>query len=430
MHPNSLSRSVALSAVVAATAIVMLPRLGAAGGGQAGDALLQRAAAIMSRAPLIDGHNDLPWEMRVRVAYDTTKLDIRQPQPALETDIPRLRAGHVGGQFWSVYVPASMAGQTAVIATLEQIAFVHELARRYPDTFEIASTAADMERIFKAGKIGSMMGVEGGHSIDSSLGALRTFYRLGARYLTLTHNSNTPWADAANDTPAHNGLTPFGETVIHEMNWLGMMVDLSHVSAQTMAKVLDVTEAPVMFSHSSARAICDVPRNVPDDILARLPKNGGVVMVNFYNGFVPPDCAARNTMAAGVAAKLRLQYPGDPKAAEAAIATWERENPPTSTLSQVADHVDHIRKVAGIDHIGIGSDFDGIDGQAPTGLEDVSTYPALVAELLRRGYSDADVEKVIGGNILRALKAAEIVAARLQQQRGPSTATIAPLPKQ
>ena len=430
MHPNSLSRSVALSAVVAATAIVMLPRLGAAGGGQAGDALLQRAAAIMSRAPLIDGHNDLPWEMRVRVAYDTTKLDIRQPQPALETDIPRLRAGHVGGQFWSVYVPASMAGQTAVIATLEQIAFVHELARRYPDTFEIASTAADMERIFKAGKIGSMMGVEGGHSIDSSLGALRTFYRLGARYMTLTHNSNTPWADAANDTPAHNGLTPFGETVIHEMNWLGMMVDLSHVSAQTMAKVLDVTEAPVMFSHSSARAICDVPRNVPDDILARLPKNGGVVMVNFYNGFVPPDCAARNTTAAGVAAKLRLQYPGDPKAAEAAIATWERENPPTSTLSQVADHVDHIRKVAGIDHIGIGSDFDGIDGQAPTGLEDVSTYPALVAELLRRGYSDADVEKVIGGNILRALKAAEIVAARLQQQRGPSTATIAPLPKQ
>ncbi len=424
MHSTSTVRPAAISAAIAALVVLVGPGLGARSTGQADDALLKRAAAIMARTPLIDGHNDLPWEMRVRVAYDAAKLDIRQPQPSLQTDIPRLRAGHVGGQFWSVYVPASMSGQTAVVATLEQMAFVHEMARRYADTFEIAGTAADMERIFKAGKIGSMMGVEGGHSIDSSLPTLRMLYTLGARYMTLTHNSNTPWADAANDKPEHDGLTAFGETVVREMNWLGMMVDLSHVSPRAMARALDVTEAPVMFSHSSARAICDVPRNVPDDILARMPKNGGVVMVNFYNGFVPPDCAARNKTAADTAAKFRLQFAGDPKAAQAAISKWEQENPPRSTLAQVADHIDYIRKVAGIDHIGIGSDFDGIDGLAPAGLEDVSTYPALVAELLRRGYSDADAEKVIGGNILRALKTAEQVAARLQKQRGPSVERI------
>ena len=424
MHSTSTVRAAAITAAVAALVVLVGPGLGARSTGQADDALLKRAAAIMARTPLIDGHNDLPWEMRVRVAYDAAKLDIRQPQPSLQTDIPRLRAGHVGGQLWSVYVPASMSGQTAVVATLEQMAFVHEMARRYADTFEIAGTAADMERIFKAGKIGSMMGVEGGHSIDSSLPTLRMLYTLGARYMTLTHNSNTPWADAANDKPEHDGLTAFGETVVREMNWLGMMVDLSHVSPRAMARALDVTEAPVMFSHSSARAICDVPRNVPDDILARMPKNGGVVMVNFYNGFVPPDCAARNKTAADTAAKFRLQFAGDPKAAQAAISKWEQENPPRSTLAQVADHIDYIRKVAGIDHIGIGSDFDGIDGLAPAGLEDVSTYPALVAELLRRGYSDADAEKVIGGNILRALKTAEQVAARLQKQRGPSVERI------
>lgn len=397
---------------------------------QSDSGLSQRAAAILSRSPLIDGHNDLPWEMRVRVAYDASKLDIRQSQPQLETDIPRLRAGHVGGQFWSVYVPASMSGQKAVVATMEQIAFVHEMARRYPDTFEIAGTAADVRRMFKAGRIPSLIGVEGGHSIDNSLATLRMMYALGARYMTLTHNSNTPWADAANDKPEHDGLTSFGETVVREMNWLGMIVDLSHVAPRTMARALDVTEAPVMFSHSSAKAICGVPRNVPDDILARLPRNGGVVMVNFYNGFVPPDCLAHDQAAAAAAARFKLQFQGDPKAAQAAIDKWEAENPPRSTLAQVADHIDYIRKVAGIDHIGIGSDYDGIDGQAPTGLEDVSKYPALVVELLRRGYSDADVEKIIGGNILRALEQAEQVAARLQKQRGPSTATIAPLARE
>ena len=425
MKPTTL-----LTAALAALLLVNAPGLDAVDDGQAGGALADRVTALMTRTPLIDGHNDLPWEMRVRVAYDAAKLDIRQPQPALQTDIPRLRAGRVGGQFWSVYVPATMSGQTAVVATLEQIAFVHEMARRYPDTFEIARTASDVERIFKSGRIASMMGVEGGHSIDSSLGTLRMLYALGARYMTLTHNGNTPWADAANDTPEHDGLTPFGETVVREMNWLGMLVDLSHVSPRVMAKALDVTEAPVMFSHSSAKAICGVPRNVPDDILARLPKNGGVVMVNFYNGFVPPDCVTHNEEAAAAAAKFRLQFPGDPKAAQAAIDTWDQQHPPRSTLAQVADHIDHIRKVAGIDHIGIGSDFDGIDGQAPAGLEDVSTYPALVAELLRRGYSDADAEKIIGGNILRALRQAEQVAARLQKQRGASTETLQPLPRE
>ncbi len=419
-----MKRTYVAAAIVAALTVMAIPGLQARAGGQAAGALADRAAALMKRTPLIDGHNDLPWEMRVRVNYDIPKLDIAKPQPQLETDIPRLRAGHVGGQFWSVYVPATMAGQTAVTATLEQIAFVHEMVRHYPDVFELAGTAADMERIFKAGRIGSMMGVEGGHSIDSSLGTLRMMYRLGARYMTLTHNSNTPWADAAADKPQHNGLTKFGEEVVHEMNWLGMLVDISHVSPAAMARVLDVTAAPVFFSHSSARAVCDVPRNVPDDILRRLPANGGVVMVNFYAGFVPPDCAARNKTAAEEAARIRLQLPNDKAAQDAAIAKWENANPPKATLAQVADHIDYIRKVAGIDHIGIGSDFDGIDGLAPAGLEDVSKYPALVAELLRRGYSDTDVEKIIGLNVLRVMRAAEQVAAKLQATRGPSNATL------
>ena len=408
--PIPALRTTAIIVALTALTLITLTTVRAA---QSDSGLSQRATAILSRAPLIDGHNDLPWEMRVRVAYDASKLDIRQPQPQLETDIPRLRAGHVGGQFWSVYVPASMAGQKAVVATLEQIAFVHEMARRYPDTFEIAGTAADVRRMFKTGRIPSLMGVEGGHSIDNSLATLRMMYALGARYMTLTHNSNTPWADAANDKPEHDGLTPFGETVVREMNWLGMIVDLSHVAPRTMARALDVTEAPVMFSHSSAKAICGVPRNVPDDILARLPGNGGVVMVNFYNGFVPPDCLQQAQAARAAADRFKLQFPGDAKAAQAAIDKWNAENPSRSTLSQVVDHIDYIRKVAGIDHIGIGSDFDGIDGEAPAGLEDVSKYPALVVELLRRGYSDADVEKMISGEADRE-EAAEIE--RLKQQ--------------
>lgn len=413
-----------LLATAALTAALMATVLAIGGNGQAANALTDRAAALLKRVPLIDGHNDLPWEMRVRVNYDLAKLDIRRPQPQLETDIGRLRAGHVGAQFWSAYVPASMSGQTAVTATLEQIAFVHEMVRRYPDVFAMAGTADDIERVIGSGRIASLIGVEGGHSIDSSLGTLRMMYRLGARYMTLTHNSNTPWADAANDKPARNGLSPFGEAVVREMNWLGMLVDLSHVSDATMTHALRITEAPVIYSHSSARALCDVPRNVPDDVLRRLPANGGVVMVNFYAGFVPPDCAARNRRAAEAAAEIRRQFPGDSAAQKAAIDKWEAANRPKATLSQVADHIDRIRQVAGIDHIGIGSDFDGIEGLAPEGLEDVSKYPALVAELLRRGYADADVEKIVGRNLLRAMRAAEQVAARLQAARGPSTATL------
>ena len=251
--------------------------------------LVDQASAVLRESPLIDGHNDLPWQYREKAALDLSKLDIRRPQPALHTDIPRLRRGGVGGQFWSVYVPATMQGKEAVRATMEQIDIVYQMAARYPDTFEIAGTAADVERIFKAGKIASLIGMEGGHSIDNSLGALRMFYKLGARYMTLTHGANTPWADSATDKPEHHGLTPFGEAVVREMNRIGMLVDLSHTSPETMHAALRVTQSPVIFSHSSARAVNDHPRNVPDDVLAKIPANGGVVMVTFVPAFISAE---------------------------------------------------------------------------------------------------------------------------------------------
>jgi membrane dipeptidase len=378
----------------------------------------------MRSVPLFDGHNDLPWAARQAARYDLSQIDIRVPQPRLQTDIPRLRAGMLGAQFWSVYVPADLAGRGAVTATLEQIAFVHELARRYPDTFEIAATANDVKRIFGNGKIASMMGVEGGHSIDASLATLRMMYRLGARYLTLTHGKNTPWADSATDQPRLGGLSRFGEAVVAEMNWLGMLVDLSHVSPGTMADALKVTAAPVIFSHSSARALCDHPRNVPDDILKMLPANGGVVMVSFVPSFTSPDVAAWQRRSNDERDSLKEQFPGDDAAQKAAQDQWVAQNPaPRATLAQVADHIDHIRRIAGIDHIGIGSDFDGIDS-VPVGLEDVSTYPALIAELFNRGYSNEEVRKILGLNVLRVLERAENVAARLQGERGPSFKTI------
>jgi membrane dipeptidase len=325
-----------------------------------------------------------------KVDLDISRLDIRMPQPGIHTDIPRLRAGGVGGQFWSVYVPATIEGPAAVVATLEQIDIVHRMVRKYPDTFELATTAADVERIFKAGRIASLIGMEGGHSIDNSLGTLRMFHGLGARYMTLTHSTNIAWADSGTDKPAANGLTPFGEEVVREMNRLGMLVDLSHTSPDTMADAIRVSAAPVIFSHSDARALNDHGRNVPDDILRQLQKNGGIVMVTFVPGFLTKEGKA--------------------------------------TLADVATHMDHIRKVAGPDHVGIGGDFDGIT-DVPAGLENVSTYPALTAELLRRGWPDADVRKALGQNILRVMRQAEAVAATLQKERQPSTATIEALDK-
>jgi membrane dipeptidase len=388
---------------------------------QAGDApLLDRARALHRQVPLIDGHNDYPWAVRENVQRDLDQLDITKAQPAIHTDIARLKAGGVGGQFWSVYTPSDYAGQTAVTATLEQIDIVHQMMRKYPAAFELALTADDVERIFTSGKIASMIGMEGGHSIDNSLAALRMFHRLGARYMTLTHSKNTAWADSGTDTPQHGGLTPFGEQVVREMNWLGMLVDLSHTSPETMADTIRVSEAPVIFSHSSARAVNDVPRNVPDEVLRMLPDNGGIVMVTFVPGFLSPKVTAWNALQTGEIDRLQQQFPNDEAARRAGLDAWTKANPaPRATIADAADHIDHIRKVAGIDHIGLGGDYDGITS-VPEGLEDVSKYPALTAELLRRGYKDDEVKKILGLNILRVMKAAEGVSARLRKQRGPS----------
>jgi len=383
-------------------------------------ALLDRARALHKQVPLIDGHNDYPWAVRENVQRDIDKLDITQAQPKIHTDIARLKAGGVGGQFWSVYVPAELQGQTAVTATLEQIDIVHRMMKKYPGTFELALTADDVERIFKKGKIGSLIGMEGGHSIDNSLAALRMFHRLGARYMTLTHSKNIPWADSATDTPKLNGLSPFGEQVVREMNWLGMLVDLSHVSPDTMADAITGSTAPVIFSHSSARAVNDVPRNVPDNILRMLPKNGGIVMVTFVPGFLSPTVTAWNTMQTDEIARLLQQFPSDDTARKSGRDAWTKANPsPRATIGDVANHIDHIRRVAGIDHIGLGGDFDGITS-VPEGLEDVSKYPALTAELLKRGYKDDDIKKILGLNILRVMRAAEKVSQKLQGERSAS----------
>ena len=365
--------------------------------------LLTRARALHKQAPLIDGHNDYPWALRgIDPGRDLEKAEISKPVPTLMTDIARLRQGGVGGQFWSVYVPSTMQGKEAVRATLEQIDIVHRMTKRWPETFEMAYTAADVERSFKAGRIGSLIGMEGGHSIDSSLATLRMMFALGARYMTLTHSANVPWADASPGPVVLGGLSKFGEEVVREMNRLGMLVDLSHVHPETMEDALRVTEAPVIFSHSSAKAICNVHRNVPDNVLQLVAKNGGVVMVTFVPGFISQAVA---------------DFDAKPEAERKGLTA------PKATLSQVADHIDHIRKVAGIDHIGLGGDFDGISSVI-VGLEDVSTYPALTAELLKRGYKDDDVKKIIGLNVLRVMRQVEKVAAGLQKTRPPSTATI------
>ena len=407
----------------ARTAVLLLTTMTLTAAQAPDAALLERARALHKQVPLIDGHNDYPWAVRENAGRDVEKLDIRQSQPTIHTDIARLKAGGVGGQFWSVYVPAELQGQAAVTATLEQIDIVHRMMRKYPETFELALTADDVEQVFKKGKIASLIGMEGGHSIDNSLGALRMFHRLGARYMTITHSKNIPWADSGTDAAVLGGLSPFGEEVVREMNWLGMLVDLSHVSPDTMADAIRVSEAPVIFSHSSARALNDVPRNVPDDVLRMLPKNGGIVMVTFVPGFLSAKVADWNKRQAEETARLQQQFPTDEAARKTALDAWTKSNPaPRATIKDTADHIDHIRKVAGIDHVGLGGDYDGITS-VPEGLEDVSTYPMLTAELLRRGYKDDDVKKVLGLNILRVMRAAEKVAARLQAARPPSSAT-------
>jgi membrane dipeptidase len=399
-----------------------------------------RIEQVLLQTPLIDGHNDLPWEIRDRfkgnfaavdLRSDTSRLPLDTDQTPLMTDIPRLRAGMVGAQFWSVWIPVSVQGFEAVQMTLEQMDLVKRMAAQYPKDFEMAYTAGDIRRIHKARKIAALIGIEGGHQINNSLAVLRQMYDSGARYMTLTHTTNTAWADSATDAPAHKGLTVFGVEVVREMNRMGMLVDLSHVSPDTMRAALDATQAPVIFSHSSARALDDHPRNVPDDILRRLAANGGVVMVNFAPGYVSE---ARNHWQADRAAEMtRFNSPpfaglyiGQPDRAKAALEAWEAQHPrPVVTLAQVADHIEHIRQVAGIDHLGLGSDFDGIP-DTPVGLEGVDRYPKLLEELMRRGWSDADIAKLAGENLLRVMAAAEKVSFKLRESKPASMATLEP----
>jgi membrane dipeptidase len=365
---------------------------------------------LLRAAPLVDGHNDLLWQLRLKVGYDLDRLDVARPAAALHTDLPRLRAGGVGGQFWSVYVPADVPGHQAVTATLEQLDGFHRLLARYPADLGLALTAEDMIRVTRSGRIASLAGMEGGHSIGESLGALRMMYALGARYLTLTHNRTTSWADSATDEPRHDGLSVFGVEVVAELNRLGMLVDLSHVAPATMDAALAATRAPVIFSHSSARALCDHPRNVPDAVLARLAGNGGVCMVTFVPGFVSQPVADVWLELADAERGWRAEYPDAPEEVEVRRTAWREAHPaPTATLADVADHVEHVREVTGVDHVGIGGDFDGVD-VLPVGLEDVSAYPALFAELRRRRWSDDELRRLAGRNVLRVLQAAEEVA--------------------
>jgi membrane dipeptidase len=398
---------------------------------QSGD-VAARVERLLARSPVIDGHNDLAWELRERYGGDLDKIDLARdtfslPRAAnapadlapLMTDIPRLRAGHVGGQFWSVWIPTSVTGAAAVKMTLEQIDLVKRMAQRHPAHLQMAYGADDIERALKAGRIASLIGIEGGHQIDNSLAALRQMHALGARYMTLTHSVRTEWADSATDNPVHQGLTPFGLAVVAEMNRLGMLVDLSHVSPAAMKAALAASQSPVMFSHSNARALVDHPRGVDDEVLALVAQNQGVVMVNFNPGYVSQamasweaDLAAEQSRASSP--PFAGLYIGQPERAAAALEAWKQKHPaPRVTLAMVADHMDHIRKVAGAGSVGIGGDLDGIPA-TPDGLEGVDKYPKLFEELARRGWSDADLARAAGGNILRVLRKNEEVARRLQ----------------
>ncbi|MFD8482737.1 dipeptidase [Kitasatospora sp. NPDC059673] len=387
--------------------------------------LIDRARAVLRTTPVVDGHNDLPWAMRAQVGYDLDALDLTADQShRLHTDFGRLRAGGVGAQFWSVFVPAELSGDGAVSATLEQIDFVRTMTERHPEHLRLALTADDVESAREEGRIASLMGAEGGHSLNSSLATLRALYALGVRYLTLTHNSNVPWADSATDEPVHSGLTRFGEEVVREMNRLGMLVDLSHVSADTMRDALRVSEAPVIFSHSSSRAVCDHPRNVPDDVLTTLAGNGGVAMATFVPMFVRADAIEWTYAAdANMTAHGFSPFDTSPEAMAVQQAFAADRPRPIATVADVADHLDHMREVAGIDHIGIGGDFDGTPF-LPSGLDDVAGYPVLIAELLRRSWSEADLAKLTWHNAVRTLREAETVSRRLRAERGPSIATL------
>ncbi len=385
------------------------------------------AEAALKKAPVFDGHNDVPWALRGREGNvingfdfvdttDTAKPDATPPVIAMHTDLQRLGKGHVGAQFWSVYVPANTNEQQAVQQTLEQIDVTKRLVARYPNDLALASNSAELEKAMKAGKIAGMMGMEGGQSIGSSLAVLRQMYDLGARYMTLTHSKNIPWADSATDAPALGGLNDFGRQVVREMNRIGMIVDLSHVSEATMKDALEVAKAPVMFSHSGVRAVNPHPRNVPDSVLPLVKANGGIVMVVFLPSFLDADVRAQGLARTAEDARLKALYPGDPAAAKAALAAWDAANPvPKTNVQKVADHIDYLKKTIGVDHIGLGGDYDGMDS-APVGMEDVSGYPALFTELAKRGYTQAELEKIASGNMLRVLKAVEAYAASQKGQ--------------
>jgi membrane dipeptidase len=372
---------------------------------------------LLREVPVIDGHNDVPWQYRSRAANHLARIDFRDTsglEPAMHTDLARLARSGIGGQFWSVYIPAELDGPGAARAVLEQIDVVHRLAAAYPDRLAVATSADDIVRLHAQGKVASLIGMEGGHSIESSLAVLRQLHRAGARYMTLTHSENIAWADASTDDPAHGGLTEFGRQVVREMNRIGMLVDLSHVAASTMHDALDATRAPVIFSHSSAFALTAHPRNVPDDVLKRLPENGGVVMVTFVPPFVSETVRAHGESEQRERDRLRQRH--DEQETERRMEEWRTAHPaPRATLADVAGHIDHVRATAGVDHVGIGSDFDGIT-EVPTGLEDVSKIPDLFVELLRRGYTDEEVQKIAGGNLLRALREAERVSWSLSDE--------------
>lgn len=373
--------------------------------------VMARIDKVLKATPLIDGHNDIAESLWGRKGRALWQVDISRGLAGYHTDIARLRAGRVGGQFWSVYVDQAVRGPAAVEATLREIDIVRGLIERYPNDLALALTADDVERLHKAGKVASLMGAEGGQQIDNSLPVLRQYYNLGVRYLTLAHSKNIDWADSATDAPAHHGLTPFGLRVIAEMNRIGMLVDLSHVSPDVMRQAIAASRAPVIFSHSSARAITDHPRDVPDDVLSMLSDRDGVVMANFYPTFVSRAYFEWFAARAGETARQKALFPADPDRADAAVKAWVAAHPaPAVTVADVADHIEHIVSIAGIDHVGLGADYDGIEA-VPQGLEGVDSYPNLFAELIRRGWSDADLARLAGGNVLRVMRKAEAVAA-------------------